>query len=99
MRRRNWPPAFFANSQFSSAVRALPTCSRPVGDGAKRTLTGIAECIRDGIAPVAAEVAWADLYARRRLAALIFADIEQMFNAPHRCGIEASRHDVLERHL
>src|ERR1700761_6873560 len=99
MRSRNLPPSFFANSQFSNAVRALPACSRPVGDGAKRTLTGIAERIRDGIAAVAAEIARTDLHARRRLAALVFADIEQLFNALHRGGVEAAGDNILEGHL
>src|SRR5262249_50525064 len=31
------PPLVRANSQFTTAWRALPTCRRPVGDGAKRT--------------------------------------------------------------
>ena len=36
MRSRNRAPAPRANSQASSAVRRLPTCSSPVGVGAKR---------------------------------------------------------------
>ena len=39
MRSTNVPPWAFANSQFTSAVRMFPTCSLPVGEGAKRTLT------------------------------------------------------------
>ena len=35
-RMMNLPPFFFARSQLKSAVRAPPTCSEPVGDGAKR---------------------------------------------------------------
>src|SRR5690625_2142300 len=38
MRRMKVPPAFFAASQFSTAVRRLPTWSSPVGDGAKRVI-------------------------------------------------------------
>ena len=37
MRRMNVPPVPRASSQLNSAVRALPTCSWPVGLGAKRT--------------------------------------------------------------
>ena len=33
------PCVWRANSQLNSAVRALPTCSCPVGEGAKRTRT------------------------------------------------------------
>jgi hypothetical protein len=32
------PPARRAASQFSTAVRMFPTCSRPVGEGAKRVV-------------------------------------------------------------
>src|SRR5262245_22028381 len=39
MRRMFTPPCWRANSQLKSAVRALPTCNCPVGDGAKRTRT------------------------------------------------------------
>src|SRR5262249_21289544 len=38
MRRMNAPPCPRASSQLNSAVRALPTCSCPVGLGANRTL-------------------------------------------------------------
>mmetsp|Transcript_15232 Transcript_15232/g.43319 ORF Transcript_15232/g.43319 Transcript_15232/m.43319 type:complete len:220 (+) Transcript_15232:1173-1832(+) len=38
-RRIIFPPMFFAKSQLKSAVLAPPTCSEPVGDGAKRTRT------------------------------------------------------------
>src|SRR6266545_2921401 len=38
MRRMNVPPEPRASSQLKSAVRALPTCSWPVGLGAKRSL-------------------------------------------------------------
>ena len=37
MRRTNVPSWPRASSQLKSAVRALPTCSWPVGLGAKRT--------------------------------------------------------------
>ena len=40
IRRMKVPPWPRANSQLNSAVRALPTCKWPVGDGAKRTLIG-----------------------------------------------------------
>src|SRR5882762_9004848 len=39
MRRIIAPPVLRAYSQFTSAVRALPTWSWPVGEGAKRTRT------------------------------------------------------------
>ena len=35
----NWPPAFRAMSQVYKAVRRLPTCMYPVGDGANRVRT------------------------------------------------------------
>src|SRR5689334_22433616 len=37
MRTRNSPPPCRANSQLNSAVRALPTCSSPLGAGENRT--------------------------------------------------------------
>ena len=47
MRRTNVPPAPRASSQLKSAVRALPTCSCPVGLGAKRTrITGSEVIVR-----------------------------------------------------
>src|SRR3546814_108699 len=36
---RNRPPACLASSQLCSAVRMLPTCRCPVGEGAKRVVT------------------------------------------------------------
>src|SRR5689334_12301863 len=39
MRRMKVPPTWRAKSQLKSAVRAPPTCRKPVGLGAKRTLT------------------------------------------------------------
>src|SRR6185312_4041577 len=97
MRRMKRPPIFFANRALTIAVRALPTCSRPVGDGAKRTLTSIAERIGDGIAAVAAEIAAGDLHPRRRLAALVFADVEQMLHPPDGGGIVAHGHRLFKR--
>ncbi len=41
MRRMNWPPMRRAYSQLNSAVRTPPMCSRPVGLGAKRVMTGL----------------------------------------------------------
>src|SRR6516165_6102216 len=40
MRSKNLPPWWRAKSQLNSAVRALPICRNPVGEGAKRT-TGV----------------------------------------------------------
>src|SRR5947208_2282584 len=42
-RSRNWPPYFLTNSQLKSAVRAPPTCRKPVGDGANLSRFGITE--------------------------------------------------------
>src|SRR6266481_4361074 len=39
MRRMNVPPFCRAKSQLNRAVRTLPICSCPVGEGAKRTRT------------------------------------------------------------
>src|SRR3546814_2634195 len=39
IRSKNRPPFFRAQSQLWTAVRMLPTCSLPVGDGAKRVVT------------------------------------------------------------
>src|SRR5258708_35505139 len=85
MRRTKVPPFFRANRKLCSAVRILPTCSRPVGDGAKRVTTLISlrssrqlhvgtgvEEVADRVAAVAAEIAAADLDPRRCLAALVF---------------------------
>src|SRR5690625_7019793 len=40
MRRTNCPPVARAASQANSAVLAPPICKSPVGEGAKRVLTG-----------------------------------------------------------
>ena len=56
----------------------------------------IPERIGDRIAPVAAEIAAADLHPRRRLAALIFGNIQQMLHPLDRGGIIAPRHRILE---
>ncbi len=40
MRSTKAPPWRRANSQLKSAVRAPPTCRKPVGDGANRTRIG-----------------------------------------------------------
>ena len=37
------PPCWRANSQLNSAVRALPTCNCPVGDGANRARTFLSD--------------------------------------------------------
>src|SRR6185312_4390910 len=39
IRRMNVPPVFRAKSQLYSAVRTLPICNWPVGEGANRTRT------------------------------------------------------------
>src|SRR6185437_8182049 len=39
IRRMNVPPVFRAKSQLYSAVRKLPICNWPVGEGANRTRT------------------------------------------------------------
>src|SRR5688572_5869249 len=80
-RRMKRPPLARANRSLSSAVRILPAWSRPVGLGAKRTVTLIAlqllaEFVGDGVAPVAAEILGGDLDARRRLPPLVFGEIE-----------------------
>src|SRR6476469_3374041 len=41
MRTRNVPSPWRANSQLKSAVRALPTCSSPLGAGENRTRSAI----------------------------------------------------------
>src|SRR6476469_3417517 len=74
------PPRCRANIQFRSAVRMLPACRRPVGLGAKRTVTLmlelLAELVGYGIAPVAAEILGGDLDPRRRLPAFILGEVE-----------------------
>src|SRR5580693_8202490 len=42
MRSTNVPPVRRANAQSYSAVRMLPTCRSPLGDGANRTRTPLA---------------------------------------------------------
>src|SRR5690349_17180174 len=42
MRNTNRPPWWRAYAQLNSAVRAIPTCGLPVGDGQKRATTGLA---------------------------------------------------------
>ena len=39
MRKTKVPPVCRACAQLNSAVRTMPTCGRPVGDGQKRTRT------------------------------------------------------------
>jgi len=41
MRKISLPPVCRAKSQLNIAVRILPTWGKPVGLGAKRTLTGV----------------------------------------------------------
>src|SRR5690606_38057939 len=41
MRNTNRPPWWRANAQLNSAVRAMPTCGLPVGDGQKRATTSL----------------------------------------------------------
>jgi hypothetical protein len=40
MRSRNLPPVWRAYSQLNRAVRAVPMCIMPVGEGAMRVTTG-----------------------------------------------------------
>ncbi len=97
-RRRKRPPCFRANSQLNSAVRILPACSRPVGLGAKLTVTVIdkllAEFVGDGIAAVAAEILGGDLHARRRLPALILGEIEHALDLLHHLRRMPARDDL-----
>src|SRR6185312_11616252 len=48
-RRTMIPPLWRAKSQLKMKVRALPTCRKPVGEGAKRT-RGVGERLDSGIA-------------------------------------------------
>src|SRR5215212_8606950 len=94
----NVPLFFRAMSQLRTAVRALPKCMRPVGEGAKRTIVVIgvsrlvAKAVGDRIAPVAAEVSPGDFHPRRRLSSLVFCDIEQVLHPlDHRLFMPALR--------
>src|SRR6185437_9146947 len=68
------------------------------GLGGRQPL-GVGEAVRDWIAPVAAEGAARDLYARRGLAALVFGAVEHTPDAPHRGFVMAARHDLVHRHF
>ena len=48
MRRRNCPPVALASRKLNKAVRKDPKCRAPVGDGAKRVLTGTSGRVCDG---------------------------------------------------
>src|SRR3546814_2746258 len=103
MRSRSRPPWARANSQLITAGRALPTCSRPVGLGAKRTFIGLsqaagtsgsgraAEGVGDGVAAVAAEGAAGDLHARASLAALVLRQLQHAPDAVHQVAVVAAR--------
>src|SRR6185503_1458848 len=59
----------------------------------------VAVGVGDGIAPIAAEIARAELDARCGLAALVFGDIEELLDAFHGRGIEALLDDIVQTHL
>src|SRR5688500_2117573 len=85
--RRKRPSFCRANIQLRRAVRILPACSRPVGLGAKRTVTLIsqllAKFVGDGITPVAPEILRSDFHAGRGLTPLIFGEIEHPLHLCH----------------
>ena len=65
MRSRNVAPCERANSHASSAVRRLPTCSGPVGLGAKRPVgAGLRRAHADH-ARVGEAVSWISRYATK----------------------------------
>src|SRR5262245_57846510 len=100
-RNKSRPPRFCANIQFRSAVRMLPACSRPVGLGAKRTVTLmlklLAEFVGDGIAPIAAEIFGGDLHPGRRLPTLVLGEIEHALDLLHHLRRMTARHDLGQR--
>ena len=55
--------------------------------GTLRWRAAVAEAIDDRIAPVAAKILPRHLYARRRLAALVFGEKQQPLDFPHGVGI------------
>ncbi len=71
-------------------------------DGGVRDLrreAGVAEAVDDRIAPVAAEILRADLDPRRRLAALVLGEIEELFDPLHRLRVITLGNDVGDPHL
>lgn len=62
-------------------------------------ITPVAEAVGDGITPVAAEILPGDLHARRRLAALVFSDVEQVFDPVNGCLLMSAGDDLLRAHL
>src|SRR6187402_2000916 len=59
----------------------------------------VAEGVGDRIAAVAAEIARAELDPGRGLPALVFGDIEQLFDALDRGRVVAFGYDLLEGHF
>src|SRR4030095_4670993 len=108
-KRSTKAPAFArANSQLLSATKILPTWSRPVGLGARRTRALIdvrylveqpPEGVGDRVAAVAAEGARRDLHAGGRLAALVFRGGEHAPDAVDCGAVVAAGDDVVARHL
>src|SRR3546814_12748700 len=56
IRSRKRPPCFLAHSQLWSAVRTLPTCRWPVGEGAKRVIVVMAGAYSRFVATVGIRV-------------------------------------------
>ena len=76
---------------YSSNRSAVPACFFGAIDksGGCAGTPGVAEAVDDRIAAVAAEILRADLDARRRLAALVFGEIEQALDPAHRLRVVA----------
>src|SRR5208283_5020469 len=103
-RRRTAPPlARCARRPCASLLESLARSGLPTRrDRRVRRLgwqAGVAEAVDDRVAPVAAEILWPDLDARRRLPALVFGEIEELFDSAHRVRVVALRDDVGDPHL
>src|SRR3546814_11593341 len=108
-RRRKLPPRARANSQLISATRALPTCSSPVGLGAKRTRTVTLSlrgtmtershaapiAVRDRVAAITTDGATAALDAGGCLSQLVLRDVDPSPVALPRLRLVGSRHALL----
>lgn len=65
-------------------------------DPAYRPVSIVPKTVCDRIPPVAAEILAADFYARRGLAAFVFGDVDEVFDAPDRCRVVAAFQDVVD---
>src|SRR5690606_12107892 len=68
-------------------------------DAANRSHILIPEAVDDRVAAVAAEIAGGDFHARGGLPALVFRDVEEVFDALHEIAFMPALDDLAHRHF